>query len=429
MPPPTESTLPPVWRGPARRHRELLAAGVAIEVLRDGRGLGGNALVSPADAPALSASERSALRIWSQRVSDSIVGLFAATRPNWGYPALIAMARLLALEESVRLGRLMVLDVFAEEGSVMEAEVIRSRPAAVAAVRAERYGDLARIRREFFEVSRPGELRWSRFELTANLTSDLDHAASEGRALRMPPSRPLPEASERRHDWPLPRTTFDPARTALAAAHARRERYLSGLRSLYRYDLVRRNCATEIARVVAVSALTDRTHKAGTTSDAAPDPFHFIPFVSARSVRHGRHDERGWTIVGSEQRPSYRRMTLAAMREREGRARVALRESTPLTARSYQPNDRDPSFLFFTEETPTVRPLLGVANLATGLLATGAGALTMPFDGGARLRRGLAGAIFSLPELGFVTLRKGTYPLAPHGWLEALERTPGNAKR
>lgn len=424
LPSPTETSLPSVWRGPARRHRELLAAGMAIEVLRDGWGPRGNSLVSPTDAPALSISEQSVLQSWAQRISDSIVGLFAARRPNWGYPALIAMARLLALKESVRAGRLMVVDVFEEEGSMMEAAVIRSRPAAVAAVRAERYEDLARIRREFFEASQPDELRWSRLELTANLTSDLDHAASEGRALRMPPSRPLPRASARRHDWPLPRTADDAARVALATAHHRRERYVSGLRSLYRYDLIRRNCATEIARVVAF-ALTDHAHEAGSTSDTVhARPLDFIPFVSARSVRHGRSGERAWTIIGTEERPSYRRMALAAMREREGYARVTLRESTPLTARCYRPNDRDPSFLFFTEETPPLRPLLGAANLAGSLLAAGAGVLTIPFDRGERVQRALAGAIFSLPELGFVTLRKGTYPLAPRGWLEALEHRP-----
>ena len=64
--------------------------------------------------------------------------------------------------------------------------------------------------------------------------------------------------------------------------------------------------------------------------------------------------------------------------------------------------------------------MFGAINVATGVVTTTLGTLSAPLDGGRRVRRGLSGVLFSLPELGFVSLRKGTYPLAPLGWLPGV---------
>jgi len=87
---------------------------------------------------------------------------------------------------------------------------------------------------------------------------------------------------------------------------------------------------------------------------------------------------------------------------------VALRESNTLTSTVYESNRQDSFFLFFTDALP-VRPLLGAANLAAGLGASAAGLALLPFDGGYALLSGVKGALFSLPELAFVNLRKGTF--------------------
>jgi hypothetical protein len=50
-----------------------------------------------------------------------------------------------------------------------------------------------------------------------------------------------------------------------------------------------------------------------------------------------------------------------------------------------------------------------VVNLGWGLGQGVAGLFTAPFDGGRRLQGGLHGALFSLPELVFVNVRKGTF--------------------
>ena len=55
------------------------------------------------------------------------------------------------------------------------------------------------------------------------------------------------------------------------------------------------------------------------------------------------------------------------------------------------------------------RPVFGAVNLVTGVAASAVGLVTAPFDRGKRLRAGLRGAFFSLPELVFQNIRKGSF--------------------
>ena len=133
----------------------------------------------------------------------------------------------------------------------------------------------------------------------------------------------------------------------------------------------------------------------------------FIPFVSAASVSQRYRVAEASTI------PSLRQARLAAMREREGALRVALREASPLTARSGGRGARDSFFLFFTDASVWPRPLFGALNLAAGAGETALGLVRAPFDHGRTLLRGLEGTLMSLPELAFVSLRKGSYDWVP----------------
>jgi hypothetical protein len=65
--------------------------------------------------------------------------------------------------------------------------------------------------------------------------------------------------------------------------------------------------------------------------------------------------------------------------------------------------------LFFTDDAIAARPLFGALSMATGLGATLAGVATLPFDRGKTLWAGLNGVVFSLPELVFFNIRKGSF--------------------
>jgi hypothetical protein len=99
------------------------------------------------------------------------------------------------------------------------------------------------------------------------------------------------------------------------------------------------------------------------------------------------------------------------MRREENPLWVFLRESNVVTSTLYRPQPRDSIFLFFTDDVVPARPLFGAMNLVTGLAASAAGLAMLPADGGEMLWGGLRGALFSLPELIFQNIRKGTFDL------------------
>ena len=220
------------------------------------------------------------------------------------------------------------------------------------------------------------------------------------------------------HAPPRGEARFDAARAAVADYRAR-------LAALYRYNLLTQNCVSEIFATID-AALGDT---AGTASD--PDAvaaesrrrlggvvrtgpnLNFIPVVSAGAVA------RTYTAVARRTRPSYRQLRLGALAAEEPWWRVALRESNTLTSTVYHPGPRDSAFLFFTDDAGPLRPVLGAANLLVALADGILGLATWPVDDGTRLRAGLRGALFSLPELTFVNLRKGSM-----AYVDAATRSP-----
>ena len=180
-------------------------------------------------------------------------------------------------------------------------------------------------------------------------------------------------------------------------------------RRLHSYELITRNCATAIFETlntsfdgsVEISQSRLGGHVGG------PNSLAFIPFVSAQQVNQRYRVTRQETIL------SYRHHRLREMRERESPVRVALRESNTFTARSYQRHPDDSFFVFFTDESPLLRPLFGAINLVAAVGETVVGIVMAPVDRGAGLLRGLRGSFVSLPELAFVNIRKGSNDWIP----------------
>ena len=59
-----------------------------------------------------------------------------------------------------------------------------------------------------------------------------------------------------------------------------------------------------------------------------------------------------------------------------------------------------------------LRPILGITNFLWGTANSIGGVFTLPIDGGERFHQGLRGMFYSLPELVFGNIRKGTYGFA-----------------
>jgi hypothetical protein len=350
---------------------------------------------------------------------DAAVVLAASPRPDWGEALLLACARLAAIDESLASGQLVMLDAFPAVAKRLA--VGPRRRALLPTLIQEARRDFVDAHRDLFAEPGYVESSWSELEQAVTRLAELRAAEAGAATLRVTTAAMLPEGIAR---LPLPASFAAPAAVAHAATLARDglRAWRAALESQYRYDVLRRNCVSELFRTIeralvsegdapatadreSVRAFVQResVRRLGGYVDPTADA-NFIPFVSSRNVR------ASWRVAETIHLPSAREHAM----EREGGGLAAsLRESNVVTSSFYRPAEDAGFFLFFTDGEWPLRPLLGAANLVAGLARSGVGVLELPFDRGQGIRAGLSGALWSLPELVFTNVRKGTNEYVP----------------
>ena len=366
--------------------------------------------------------EALALKKFALQLETDLVRLVDSPRTDWGQPFVLGMARLAAIEASLASGRLVLLDIFPRETSTPPGHDTALRPY-LPMMESEMNEVFLRKRKDFFTGENFREAEYAAVERSGNLLLDIDRAMTTGSALRAIPETPLPSRAARL-SVPLPGQPDEATLVReLAAAQAAERDYAGALESLYSYDLFHRNCVTEIFAVInrAIARHSPVHERAELSPSNDPnelvrkesekrlggfiDPSRglaFIPFVSAGTV------DSSYAVVASRNRPSYRAARLAEMNGREASLKVFLRESNTITSTVYRPGPDDSAFLFFTDDALLLRPLFGAFNLLVGFGEGLLGIVTMPVEGPGRLLSGTRGVLFSLPELVFVNLRKGS---------------------
>jgi hypothetical protein len=415
-----DGPLPPSYTL-SERFRDTSQALAALDVLDGARPPGSAGLIStPAVPLPLPAGEAPLVTKLADTLEESLVRLLDTPRPDWGLAMLVGMARLTALRDTVRTGQWVVLDAFAADAPALPRARVAWRRQFLTAVRNEN--------RVVFEEARTALLAaadaaegfpeglYARLEAAANRWLEVTRALDEERPLRVQRGVLLPS----RPGLPLPARTprYDPTGLARALEAAAREETesLAALERDYAYNLVARNCVSEIFREVEIAlargANTDdpalireeSIRRLGGHVEMAGS-LAFIPRISALVV------EDTYAVAERLRLASYRDRQLAEMRRDENALWVFLRESNVITSKLYRAQPRDSIFLFFTDDLVAPRPLFGAVNLVTGLAASAVGLAMLPVDGGELLWAGLRGALFSLPELVFHNIRKGSFDL------------------
>ncbi len=367
----------------------------ALIVLHEARGLAPGTLVDPAaqlaEEGGLGAAERERLTDLAATLGQSVVRLIRSSRPDRGRPLLLALARHQAVTRSLERGRFLLLDAIPDERVILDPEAIALHRGLVMEM-AARAAQGWRREREALGSAPLDEAAYNRLEEAATGVHEMTVALEQGQPLR---ARPLGRLIPNRPGAVDPMRTSKPPEGRAAAAAAREDHFRAGLAERYAYDLIRRNCATEIEAVLAEAAGFD----AG--------PLAFIPAALAGDLAAS---DLGHDAV---ELPSHRRRRVAELAREQGRLRVALRESNTWTSTVYEGSITDDAFLFFADGTPWTRPLLGSANLAYGLGQAAVGLATAPFDRGRRAWGGLRGAFYSVPEVVGFSIRKGRYDLLP----------------
>ena len=403
----------------SERYTNHLTVLAALRVLALGLPLREGVLLRPEGADFhLNQAETQCLNNYKGLLENQLLGLLRGNHPDWGFPLLLGMARLIALDESIASGHLVVLNLAKPRGTTDEPVVVPGE---------NQYAAYASGRSRFFAAksvlsgAEPAdEWAYRHLEKTANVYFELDQAVRKGRMARLEGMDSMP-SSPASMALILPTMTAAEVQSTIEKLDNDLAKYQANMADLYAYRLIGRNCATEIFRVIGQAMQESANPNASLEGQPSQGMakaesirslggyvsglgVEFIPFLSFRVV------EDNWRISYSETVPSYRLRRLDQYKALENPLLVDLRESNVFSSSLYKRHGGDSTFVFFTDDWILARPLAGVFNLAAGLAQAVFGVLTLPWNGGENLRMGVKGALFSLPELFFVNIRKGTFP-------------------
>ncbi|MFI5315015.1 MAG: hypothetical protein ACHQ6T_04905 [Myxococcota bacterium] len=383
--------------------REALLLREAARALEGAWGLDARAIAAlPAelDVP-LRPEERAGLEALSAQLEVAVGELLRSARPDRGYALLLAQARYLAARRSLAANRLVLLDAFAG------AERVTPPDDADESTRAKRRAQAGALlgegRARVLASGTVDEADWNLLEEAASI------AARDGRADAVGPLSQfgLRKLPARARSLDSPELPADLAR-ALAEARARLARQDALLQARWSYDIVRRNCITELARTTdgAFGSPEEAARELGAPASADDRLLGFVPFAFFQRVRDRLRVERVDSL------PSRRESELARVLGESPGLVTRLEESTVFTSSIYRPRLRDGAFLLFSDDVFWPRPAFGVANLIYALGYTGYGLVAAPFARAARAAAGLSGVMWSVPELAFVNVRKGSFDWA-----------------
>ncbi len=408
------ATLPSVHYPFNERYADLLAGIRAIDTLTAGAGLSEQSLaLSKASNPLapFTPVEKRALEQAALGLQQRLVALSASRRPDWGVAFLLGLARYEAIRLSLEQNRWVFVDALASDAKTVQVGD-RTREL-IPQLRSDAEKLWLQALSEWVEKAGWHESRYAAMEIANANWQELRRIEAGGGNWRIHPVRQLPRGLGVAQRLPEPAVITHGAPTLLASMERSRQQAADFANERMGYKLLTRNCVSELFTTVDL-AMAQGLAKRGDPVNRetlnqeirrrlgypfAPNP---IPYVSSNQVRDN------WRVAQEEELLSLRRLYARSQYEADSELTTLLRESNTLTSRVYQRNDKDSFFIFFTDGNALVRPPLGLVNLTAALGASLVGTVQFPFDGGKTLKSGLRGALFSLPELGFQNIRKGS---------------------
>jgi hypothetical protein len=393
----------------SQRYLELLLRQEALSVLANARSLQTKVLLDPTRVSTndmdyhLSRRERLQLQHYAKQLTASVLQLVDSRRSDNGYPLLLAIARYQAVQRSLEANRLFLLDAFSDAALMVNRQTLAQQRTLTPKLANRARQVYEKNRKAVFAMEQLDESAYNRLESAGSRYYEVQRGLLGNSSVRVERGRLLPSRSR-----PL-RFDSSHAKRAklfgyLEVAKTNQLAYWNQLRKIYAYRLIRRNCATELSRGInSAFSRPEEVRKALGDFLAPGEEFTFIPFRLFHEV------QRRFRVSAIKILPSYRKRRLAQMYDQENPAKVYWRETNVLTSTIYDGIAKDSTFLLFTDDVVWPRPFYGMLNLFYGLVHAGAGLFTLPVDKGKRMVEGLRGVFFSLPELFFFNIRKGSF--------------------
>ena len=358
----------------------------------------------PGDRKGLTQNERNKLSAYAESLKASVIRLASSDRPDWGYPLLLASARYQAVMWSLKHDRLFLLDPFPCAAKYVSAKTIQEDPTVTAQLAHRAWRTYRDVRKETFAGKALEERTYNRLEESAGRFAELEKGRVTGKAIRVAYGRLIPNRS---HAVPLPSPIVSQQiiMQSLKSACSNRDIYGHKLKRCYPYHLIGNNCATELIRNLNASFQLEHQNTGALGGNIVPgEDMSFIPFRLFDLVKDRFRVDKVMVL------PGFRKRRLARMAQNEPQnTDIYFRECNTLTSTLYHRVKGDTPFLFFTDDVVWIRPAFGAINTVYGLLTAIAGIFTLPLDGGQLSLEGLKGCVYSLPEIFFFNIRKGSF--------------------
>jgi hypothetical protein len=383
---------------------EQLTLQASLKILETGCPLDEAAVILPVAGEAqLSLSEREALQQYGKKLRRSIITLLSSTRPDRGAVLLLQIARLLTVDQSLASGRMLTLDPFSDQARLQAVDNAEISSEIRQQVYTQSLEETAAQRENFCCKSDYPEITYAFLEASRGRLSEVDKVISGAEFIRVEESFQPPSRSD---GIALAGLDFIPAQLETVAANLKSQISIleQQVKKEFHYNLFTSNCATELVRSLNLAFKDPAAELQALGGRLEPNAdFNFTPFMFYRNVR------TTFNCATAEYLTARRLRQLHDLYAGEKSLRVWLRESNTVTSTIYKARSEDTPFLFFTDDGWLLRPLEGAANFSYAALNGLVGILTLPFYGGGHFYQGLRGMFYSLPEIVFGNIRKGTY--------------------
>ncbi|WCL48237.1 hypothetical protein [Leptospira sp. GIMC2001] len=321
---------------------------------------------------------------------------------HWGLLGCQILVFYLSLEASLESGYFHFPDSFPHQSE----KIIWNRARNIDKLKDETLLLFNRYRNKYLESENP--LTIEQFiDLTdaANRYNEIQNAVQFDRPIRNFPIKTMP--NKRGIAANLPNFYIPQPELAESNKQATIEydHYLIQLQKIYPYHLIFQNCTSEIFRSID-EFYNQESIKITQALGKQINPnasLSFVPFYANYDVQNNYFIESQKIIL------SYRRQLIRDMRKSQNSGLVFLRENFTPTSTIYNFNEEDDWFLLFTDENVFFRPIFGATNLITGLSQLLIGVPMAIDDSGDTFKKGWNGIFFSMPEMFFFNIRKGSF--------------------
>lgn len=321
---------------------------------------------------------------------------------NWGQNCLTTLSVYLTVSESLERKKFVFLDTLPTNQDVINWKMDEISKKAIN----ENFPLFNELRNSFYEKRESIEFQdFIDLQDSANRWHEIQESNKGTRPIRNSRNLSLP-MKEGEYNITISQINSIPiSNSYILELNQLKDLYEKKLMDIYSYNLIYKNCTSEIfSKISEFYNHNSELIQKELGKDINPNrSLSFIPFYSNKVVRSS------YKVSGTVLIPSYRKYRVNKNKSASKKWIPNFSEDFTPTSTIYEFNDTDSIFLFFTDETFAFRPLYGSVNLLTGIIQFTIGIPMVTYDQGNTLKKGWDGIFFSLPELIFFNIRKGSF--------------------